>query len=91
MTDDLNKHCSVHSGAGLKVERIVRECLIPFPYIWVSGDRVVIRGTWLMILDVAELLVGECQLLLTLFRSTDLTVLMLCSPVCECATVFQAC
>ncbi|KAH9059762.1 hypothetical protein EDB87DRAFT_1822511 [Lactarius vividus] len=39
--NDPNGHCSVHSGAGFKVEgaeSIVRKCLFAFPYIWsVSG------------------------------------------------------
>ncbi len=81
MSDDLNKHCSVYSGAGFEVKRtegIVRECLYPFPYIWASVDKVLICGTCLMMLDVAQLLVGECQLLLALLRSTDLTMLVLC-------------
>ena len=95
MSDDLNKYCSVHSGAGSEAKGtkgIVRECLIAFPYIWASVDKVLICGTWVMTLDVAQPLVGECQLLLVLFRSTDLT--MFCSLVCEwspCPIVFHTC
>jgi len=96
VSDDLNKHCSVHSRAGFEVKRkkgIVRECLIAFPYIWASVDIVFICVTCLMILDVAQLLVCECQLSLMLFRSNELTTLVLCSLVCEwlpCLPVFQA-
>ncbi len=66
MSDDLNKHCSVLSRADFEVKRIVQECLIPFPYIWASVDRVLICGTCLMMVDVAQLVVRECELLPTL-------------------------
>ncbi|KAH8985067.1 hypothetical protein EDB86DRAFT_2833284 [Lactarius hatsudake] len=41
VSDDDNKHCSVHSRPGMEAKEIVRECLVPFPYIWffVSGCR----------------------------------------------------
>ena len=45
VTDDVNKHYRVYSGAGFKVKgttSIVRECLYSFPYIWASVIRVVI-------------------------------------------------
>ncbi len=67
MSEDLNKHCSVLSGGDLEVKHIVRGCLISFPYIWASADRVLICGTCLMMLDVAQIVVGERELLLTLF------------------------
>ncbi len=59
MSDDLNKHCSVLSRADFEVKVIVRECLIPFPYIWASVDRVLICSTCLMMRDVVQLLVCE--------------------------------
>ncbi len=49
MSNGLNKHCSVHSSAGFEVKRakdIVRECLIPFPFIWASVNRVL--NLWYM-------------------------------------------
>ena len=51
--DDVNKYCSVGSGAGLEVKHIVRECLISFPSIWVSVVRVLTYDKCLTILDVA--------------------------------------
>ena len=45
VSDNVNKHCRVYSGAGFKVKgatSIVRECLFAFPYIWVSIVRSVI-------------------------------------------------
>ena len=71
MRDDLIKHCSVHSGAVFKArgkKGVVEECLVPFPYVWASIDKVLICGTCLMMLDVAQLLDGEWQLLLTFFK-----------------------
>ena len=41
VSDDLNKHCSVLSDAGMEVKGtkdIVQECLRQFPYIWASFD-----------------------------------------------------
>ncbi len=67
MSEDLNKHCSVLSRGDFEVELIVQGCLISFPYMWASVDRVLICGTCLMMLDVAQLVVGERELLLTLF------------------------
>ncbi|KAH9018570.1 hypothetical protein EDB84DRAFT_1442363 [Lactarius hengduanensis] len=52
----------VLSGAGFKVEgteRIVRECLVVFPFIWVSVGRVLICMTCFIMPDVAQLLAGE--------------------------------
>ena len=62
-SDDVNERCRVYSGAGFKVSSttsIVQECLRAFPFIWVSVIRVFICGRCLMMLDVAQLLVGEC-------------------------------
>ena len=67
MSEDLNKHCSVLSQADFEVGLIVQGCLISFPYIWASVDSVLICGTCLMMLEVAQLLAGERKLLLTLF------------------------
>ncbi len=67
MSEGLNKYRSVLSRGDFEVELIVRECLMSFPYIWASVDRVLIRGTRLMMLDVAQLVVGEREFLLTLF------------------------
>ena len=42
VSDDVNKHCRVHSGARFKVKgatSIVQNCLFAFPFIWVSGVR----------------------------------------------------
>ena len=39
VSNDLNKHCRVHSSAGIEVKSkddIVQECLRQFPYIWAS-------------------------------------------------------
>ena len=79
VSDDLNKHCSSFEVlVGFDVQRIVRECLISFPYIWASVGKDLICGTCLIILDVARLLlVGECRLLFTFFEPTDLTMLVL--------------
>ena len=60
MSDNLNNNCSVYSRAGFEVEHVVRECLISFPYIWASADKVLICDTHFMMLDVAQLLVREC-------------------------------
>ena len=85
VTDEINKHYRVYSDAGFKVKgatSIIRECLRPFPYIWVSIVRVFICGRCLIMLDIAQLLVCEvceCQTLLTLFISTEQT--MLCSAL----------
>ena len=70
MSDDVNKHCRVYSGAGLKVKgttSIVQNCLFAFPFLWVSAVRVLICGRCLMMPDVTQLSVGECQPLLTHF------------------------
>ena len=70
MSDTVNKHRRVYSGARLKVKgtmSIVQNCLFAFPLLWVSVVRVFICDGCLMMHDVTQLLVGECQLLLTLF------------------------
>ena len=84
--------CSVLSHTDLEVEGKLRECLIPFPYVWVSVDRVliVIHGwrTW------CHWMSSWWVLLLLLFRFTNLNMLVLRSPVCEwlpCSTMFPAC
>ncbi|KAI9452691.1 hypothetical protein BJY52DRAFT_1418599 [Lactarius psammicola] len=49
----------VHSGAVFEArgkKGVVQECLISFPYIWASIDKVLMCGTCLMMLDVAQLL-----------------------------------
>jgi hypothetical protein len=33
---NLNIVYSVHHLAGFEAERVIRECLAPFPYIWAS-------------------------------------------------------
>ena len=69
VTDDVNKHCRVYSDGRFKVEgatTLVQKCLFAFPYVWVSIARVFICGRCLMMLDIAQLLVCECQALLTL-------------------------
>ena len=86
LNDNLNEDCSAHSLPGFEVKYIARECLIPFPYIWASVDKASVCGACLMMLDVTQLLVGEC-LPFTLFRSTDLIVLVLYSLVCEQLTL----
>ena len=64
VSDDVNKHCRVYSGASFKVKgatSIVQKCLFAFPYIWVSIKRIVfICGRCLMMPDVAQLLACEC-------------------------------
>ena len=45
MNYNINKDCRVYSDAGLKVKgatRIVRNCLLAFPFLWVSAVRVFI-------------------------------------------------
>ena len=82
VSDDVNKHCRVYSDAGFKVKdmtSIVEKCLFAFPFLWVSVVRVFIYNGCLMMLGVTQLLVGECQPLLRLFRSTEET--MLCSAL----------
>ena len=66
----VNKLCRVYSGVKFKVKgtkKIVQECLCPFPFLWVSVIRIFIFDWYFMMLDVAQLLVCECQSLLTLF------------------------
>ena len=73
VTDGINKHYRVYSDTGFKVKgatSIVQKCLVAFPYIWVSIVRVFIYFKYLMMLDIAQLLVCECQALFTLFIST---------------------
>ena len=63
VSDDVNKHYRVYSGAGFKVKgatSIVQKCLHAFPYIWVSIVRHFICGRCLMMLNVTQLLVCEC-------------------------------
>ncbi|KAH9022821.1 hypothetical protein EDB85DRAFT_2293107 [Lactarius pseudohatsudake] len=60
------KRVNSHSGNDSEGKHIVRECLIPFPYIWYTA----------LTLDAAQLLVGEYQFLLTVFKSTNLTALL---------------
>ncbi|KAN0137762.1 hypothetical protein V8E53_004246 [Lactarius tabidus] len=61
-----------HSLAAFEVKRIVRECLIPFPYIWASADNVLTCGACLMNHDIAQLLV-VCE---WLWCDTILSLLM---------------
>ena len=59
VSDDVNKHCSVYSGAGFKVKgrtRIVQKCLLAFPSLWVSAARVSICDGCSIMLDGAQLL-----------------------------------
>ena len=77
-----NKLCRVYSGARFNVKgktSIVQECLRSFPYLWASVIRVFIFDGYLLMLGFAQLLVCECQSLLTLFMSTEQT--MLCSTL----------
>jgi len=67
VSEGLNKHHSVLSRGDFEVGDIVWRCLLSFPNIWASVDRVLICGTCLMMFDVAQLVVGERELLLTLF------------------------
>ena len=90
MNDDLSKHVSVHNCVGMEVKHIVRECLVPFPYIWASVDNFDL--CLLYMLDVAQLLVCEYKLLFMPFRSTDPMMPAQCSPVCEwllCSECFK--
>jgi hypothetical protein len=45
----LINNCSVHSRTEFdkefEIKDIFRECLVPFPYIWASVNRVLICGT----------------------------------------------
>ena len=78
VTNDVNKHSRVYSDAGFKVKdatSIVQKCLFAFPYLWVSIVRVFICFRCFLMLDIAQLLVCECQALLTLFTSTQQTTL----------------
>ena len=82
VSDNVNKYCRVYSGAGLKVKdirSIVKNCLFALPSIWVRIVKVFIYCGCLMILNVAQFLVGECQPLLRLFISAEQT--MLCSAL----------
>ena len=82
VSDDANKHCRVYSGAGFKVKGatgVVQECLVAFPFLWVSIVRDFTCSGCLMMLDAAQLLVCECQSLLTLFTLTE--QIMLCSSL----------
>ena len=72
------KHCRVYSSADFKVKGttgIVQNCLFAFPYLWVSIVRVFMCSRCLMFLDTVQLLVSEYQPLLTLFTSTEQTML----------------
>ena len=56
VSDNVNKHYRVYSGAGVKVKgaiSIVQNCLHAFPYVWVSIVKLFICGRCLMMLDVA--------------------------------------
>ena len=67
-SDDVNKLCRVYSGAMFKVKdtkSMVQKCLQSFPFLWVSVIRVFIFGGYLMMVDIGQLLVCECQPLLT--------------------------
>ena len=82
MTEDVNKNYRVHSGDQFKgkgVIRMVWYCLVTFPFLWVSIVRVFICGRCLMIFDITQLQVCECQALLTLVKSTEQT--MWCSAL----------
>ncbi|KAN0129982.1 hypothetical protein V8E53_012136 [Lactarius tabidus] len=61
--------CSVHRLTEFNVEVVIRECLVPFPYIWAS-----VTELQLMIDDLA---VVPC------FVSSLLIMPVLASPVCE--------
>ena len=64
VSDDVNIYCRVYSCAGFKIKdmtNIVKNCLFAFPFIWVRAVRVLIYDGCLMLLDVAQLLVCECQ------------------------------
>ena len=50
VSDDLNENCSALAITGFEAKRVVRECLIPFPYIWASIDKVLIDDTCLTML-----------------------------------------
>lgn len=55
MAGHLDKCYSVYPGIGFKFKHakgIVQECLLSFPYLWVSVVTVLICGRCLMILDV---------------------------------------
>ena len=54
---------------------MVWKCLYAFPFIWVSIVGMLICGRCLMMFDIAQILVCECQALLTLFISTEHTML----------------
>ena len=72
----------MYSDAGFKVKgktSIVEECLYSFPFLWVSVIRIFIFGGYFIMLDVAKLLVCECQQLLILFISTE--QIMMCSAL----------
>ena len=67
MSDNLNENRSVNGLTEFEVECVIRECLVPFPYIWASVCKISIDASCLMMLH--KLLVCEYQLLLTLFQS----------------------
>jgi hypothetical protein len=53
VSKNLNKNCSVQRLVTFEVEDVIRECLIPFPYIWAS---------------VSLLIDGLCLFMLYLFN-----------------------
>ena len=54
--------CSVYPQAGFKVENVVYQCLVAFPYIWASFVKVLFDSTCLMMLPVVEFLACEYHL-----------------------------
>ena len=62
MTYQLKEICSVNPQAGLEVKDVVYKCLVAFPYIWASLDKVLFDGTCLMMLPVVEFLACEYHL-----------------------------
>jgi hypothetical protein len=58
----LNQNCSVYPQAGFEAQDVVYQCLVPFPYVWASLDKVLFDGTCPMTLPVVEFLVGKYQL-----------------------------
>jgi hypothetical protein len=62
VTYNINENYSVYPQAGLKVENVVYQCLVPFPYIWASLGKILLDGTCLIMLPIVEFLVSEYQL-----------------------------
>ena len=90
MSVGLNENCSALAATGFEVKHLVRECLIPFPYLWASIDKALLVDRYLIMLYTIRSWWVLAQT--HTFRSTSLTILILHSPVGEwlqCLSVYE--